>query len=147
MGQDIEIKVNRSPKDIDKAIVLRKEIFASEQGILSENEHDKLDDEAHHAVAYVNDQLIETARLVVDENRSGIIARVAVIKNKRKCGVGKMLLKSLENEAEKLGLRSITIFAHKHLQPYYESLDYKFLEFGEIVFGHQLIKMGKDIYL
>ena len=145
MKQVFEIRISNSKSSISKALEVRNQVFVLEQGILSEKTYDLLDNEAYHALAYLNNEVIGTARLIPEENQGGILARVAVVKNHRNHGVGTKLIKSLENKAKEIDIKTITIFPHEHLKSYYEVLGYCFVDVGSIVFGHQLIKMHKTL--
>ncbi len=145
MKQECEIQTSNSKISISQAIVVRKQVFALEQGIISEIANDELDNEANHALAYCNKEVIGTARLVLRENRGGFLGRVTVVKSHRNQGIGTKLIKSLENTAKEVGVETITIFPHEHLKSYYEALGYIFLEIGDVVFEHQLLKMSKEL--
>src|SRR5690554_6269670 len=72
---------------------IRTEVFIVEQGISDLDEWDWLDEDALHFLLYKNDQIIGCARLLP----KGQITRMAVLKQHRKQGAGKFLLRFILN--------------------------------------------------
>ena len=70
---------------------IRYEVFVNEQNVPEELEIDGFDGEAKHALAFVDGVPIGTGRILND----GHIGRVAVLKNYRGLGIGKLIMKDL----------------------------------------------------
>ena len=70
---------------------IRYEVFVGEQNVPEELEIDGLDGEAKHVLAFVDDLPIGTGRILGD----GHIGRVAVLRDYRGLGIGKMIMKEL----------------------------------------------------
>ncbi len=95
-----------------QASPLRNAVFVQEQGVDVRIESDGLDDAARHVVAHNwIGQAVGTGRLVVQDDRTGKIGRMAVIANLRGAGVGRLLLEALCEEARRLGLGSVVLHA------------------------------------
>jgi len=95
---------------------VRETVFMAEQGVPEELEWDGLDPEAIHVVARNrNGEVIGTGRLLA----SGQIGRMAVLPAWRGCGVGSALLRRLLDEARRLGLRRVFLYAQIQALPFY----------------------------
>ena len=87
------------------AMQVRDAVFVQEQGFTPQEEYDELDADALHMVIRLPDgAVIATARLLqepvaADEPPTGRIGRVAVLKEWRGQGWGRMLLLVLQDEA------------------------------------------------
>ena len=68
---------------------IRYEVFVDEQNVPEELEIDGLDGEAKHVLAFIDRVPIGTGRILID----GHIGRVAVLKNYRGHGIGKLIMK------------------------------------------------------
>lgn len=145
MNSQIKIEISKKQEHIERALKIRRDVFASEQGIKAELNLDPYDDGAFHALAYLEDEIIGTARLVQETDSLGYIARVSVVKEYRSLGVGKKLIQALEEKAKTISIQKLVIFAHKHLEQYYRKLDYQFICSAGIINDHQLIQMEKKV--
>ncbi len=100
---------------------IRRKVFIQEQHVPEEMEWDEEDEQASHALAFMNDiQAVGYARLL----NSKQLGRMAVLPEYRRQGIGSALLLELENEA--LRRRFDHIFLHAQVQalPFYEQLGY-----------------------
>ena len=70
---------------------IRYEVFVDEQNVPEKLEIDGLDDEAKHVLAFIDEVPIGTGRILSD----GHIGRVAVLKNHRGVGIGKLIMREL----------------------------------------------------
>ena len=105
---------------------IRYEVFVGEQNVPEELEIDGLDGEAKHVLAFVDDLPIGTGRILND----GHIGRVAVIKNYRGLGIGKLIMKELINWAQDISLKKVWLSSQWHAHSFY--LDLGFVCAGEI---------------
>jgi predicted GNAT family N-acyltransferase len=100
----------------DDAQRLRTEVFVIEQGVPIELEWDESDEVSIHAVIYGEDnQPIATGRLLPD----GHIGRMAVQKALRGQGIGRFLLTSLLQEAQRLGHTTLVLHAQTYAVGFY----------------------------
>ncbi len=107
---------------------IREQVFIKEQGFKSE--YDKKDDIATHIVIYDGDEAIATCRLFeIDTNGTYIVGRLAVKKELRGKGIGKILI----DEAQKLVLQNggncIIVHAQVRAKEFYNKVG--FVEYGK----------------
>jgi hypothetical protein len=105
---------------------IRYEVFVGEQNVPEELEIDGLDDEAKHVLAFVDGVPIGTGRILID----GHIGRVAVLKNYRGHGIGKLIMKELMKWAHDMSLEKVWLSSQWHAHSFY--LDLGFVCVGEI---------------
>ena len=105
---------------------IRYEVFVGEQNVPEELEIDGLDGEAKHVLAFVDGLPIGTGRILDD----GHIGRVAVLKNHRGLGIGKLIMRELVNWAEDMTLEKVWLSSQWHAHSFY--LDLGFVSIGEI---------------
>jgi len=121
----IELMDWEQAKDI--AGPIRFAIFVGEQNVPPGIELDDRDAECVHAVAYDADgTAIGTGRLLPD----GHIGRMAVIKEKRRQGVGDDILDALIGEARKRGHKEVVVSAQLQAADFYRS--HGFVEDGKV---------------
>lgn len=101
---------------------IRETVFIVEQGVPETLEWDGLDPACAHVLAW-NDrgEPIGTARIQVN----GTIGRMAVLKDRRGCGVGRALLQALLDLAERQGLSRVTLSAQTHALAFYERAGFR----------------------
>ena len=110
-------------KDIS---AIRYEVFVDEQNVPMDLEIDGLDGKAKHALAFVDGVPIGTGRILND----GHIGRVAVLKNYRGLGIGKLIMKDLIKWAQDMNLEKVWLSSQWHAHSFY--LDLGFVCVGEI---------------
>ena len=120
---------------------IRYEVFVDEQNVPVDLEIDGLDGEAKHALAFVDGVPIGTGRILND----GHIGRVAVLKNYRGLGIGKLIMKELIKCAQDMSLEKVWLSSQWHAHSFY--LDLGFDCVGEIYkeAGIDHIKMFKAL--
>jgi len=120
---------------------IRYEVFVGEQNVPEELEIDGLDDEAKHVLAFVDGLPIGTGRILSD----GHIGRVAVLKNYRGLGIGKLIMKELIKWAQDISLKKVWLSSQWHAHSFY--LDLGFVCAGEIYIeaGIEHIKMYRTL--
>ncbi|HEX4879061.1 MAG TPA: GNAT family N-acetyltransferase [Limnobacter sp.] len=94
---------------------IRRSVFVHEQGIPEHEEWDDEDATAIHAVAWLEDEVVGTARLLTH----GKIGRMAVLQHHRGKGIGAAMLAALLNEALKKGFKQVRLSAQQHAIPFY----------------------------
>ena len=105
---------------------IRYEVFVGEQNVPEELEIDGLDGEAKHVLAFVDDLPIGTGRILGD----GHIGRVAVLRDYRGLGIGKMIMKELIKWAQDMSLDKVWLSSQWQAHSFY--LDLGFVCIGEI---------------
>jgi len=118
---------------------IRNEVFVNEQNVPKELEIDGLDIEAKHVLAFVDGVPIGTGRILSD----GHIGRVAVLKDYRGLGIGKLIMKELIKWAQDMSLEKVWLSSQWHAHSFY--LDFGFVCVDEIYkeAGIDHIKMFK----
>ncbi len=105
---------------------IRYEVFVGEQNVPEELEIDGLDGVAKHVLAFVDELPIGTGRILGD----GHIGRVAVLRDYRGLGIGKMIMKELIKWAQDMSLDKVWLSSQWHAHSFY--LDLGFVCIGEI---------------
>lgn len=108
---------------------VREAVFIREQGVSVEEEMDVADADAVHAVLFNRlDQPVGTARLLAGgaaDPHVVHIGRMAVHRDLRRAGLGRVLMQSLEAVARERGDHAIVLSAQRHAQHFYEELGYR----------------------
>lgn len=132
---DWRVRSARWPADADALRALRDVVFVREQSVPPELEWDGSDDDCLHVIAERDDgAVIGTGRLMP----SGQIGRMAVLREYRGLGVGRVLLRLLMKQAEARGDSSVYLHAQVHAIPFYaaEGFDPEGEEFMEAGIRH-----------
>ena len=120
---------------------IRYEVFVDEQNVSEALEIDGLDGEAKHVLAFVDGVPIGTGRILND----GHIGRIAVLKNYRGHGIGKLIMKELIKWAQDKSLEKVWLSSQWHAHSFY--IDLGFVCVGEIYIeaGIDHIKMYRTL--
>lgn len=110
---------------------IREQVFMEEQGVPAELEWDEWDEPSLHALAWVGEQAVGTARLLP----GGKIGRMAVLPPWRGQGIGHALLSALIDAARQQGLDRICLDAQTHALGFYQRA-------GFIVGGEEFLDAG-----
>ena len=116
MSALINISSWNEVKDLIKPI--RVKVFVIEQHVPEELEWDEYDESAWHAVAKLNEQVVGTGRLILDQSKAKI-GRMAVDKNCRGNGVGSEILRALINLGKEKGAQEFILHAQTHAITFY----------------------------
>ncbi|WP_270915196.1 GNAT family N-acetyltransferase [Staphylococcus saprophyticus] len=114
-----------TPKMMDDALEIRKEVFVKEQGVPLENEIDQFEDVATHVIGYGSNHIPFATGRFRPVNDSVKIERVAVRATHRKSGYGQLLMQFLETSARQQGYSKLALNAQYHAKSFYEALGYK----------------------
>ncbi|MDP6973782.1 MAG: GNAT family N-acetyltransferase [Gammaproteobacteria bacterium] len=127
--------------NIKEICAIRYNVFVEEQKVPEELEIDGLDDKAKHVLAFVDSVQIGTGRILSD----GHIGRVAVLKDYRGLGIGKLIMKDLIKWAQNMNLEKVWLSSQWHAHSFY--LDLGFVCVGEIYIeaGIDHIKMYRTL--
>ena len=97
---------------------IRYQVFVVEQQVPEDLEWDEYDQDAFHAVAKSNEQVIATGRLILDQSKAKI-GRMAVDENCRGKGVGSEILKALIYLGKEKGVQEFILHAQTHAIAFY----------------------------
>lgn len=106
------------------ALALRREVFLDElQG--SEDVEISEEEACDFAVLYDGDRCVATGRIFRPEERTAHLQRIAVKKNRRGQGLGRILLEHMEQKCVREGFTTIAICASQNAVAFYKRLGYK----------------------
>lgn len=119
----MKLRIYLYDKLVSDAEKLRRDVFMNEQGF--KNEFDEIDDRATHVIIYDDNTPVATGRLFTDDGENYIIGRVCVAKDYRDKKLGKRVIMALEEDARKMGGKSVSVSAQCRVQGFYEKLGYE----------------------
>lgn len=108
---------------------VRRKVFIEEQKVPEELEIDEYDKAADHVIVYINNNPVATGRFVAI-NGEDLFGRIAVLKEYRGRGLGKIVVDNLINKAEEKGIDEVHLHAQLTAKGFYESLGFE--AYGEI---------------
>lgn len=112
----------------EDARYIRNTVFIEEQGF--EKEYDEIDSISKHIVIYENGKAIGTCRVFFDTDIDCYhIGRIAVLREYRGKGLGKILVTEGEKVAKAMGGTEVFIGGQVRVKEFYERLGYT--AFGE----------------
>lgn len=109
---------------LEDAFSVRKKVFVEEQMVPLEEEIDQFEDTATHFVLYKEGKPTGAGRFRVVDGY-GKVERICVLKEARKSGAGKEIMKQIEKFATDKGLEKLKLNAQTHAIPFYEGLGYE----------------------
>jgi predicted GNAT family N-acyltransferase len=120
---------------------VRENVFTKEQGVPIDIEIDGLDPDARHVLIFDAEEVIGTGRMLLD----GHIGRIAVEKQYRGRGIGKIIVNELVCAAGNLQLSGVWLSSQCHAKAFYQKIG--FFEVGEIYQEADIdhIKMQKNL--
>ncbi len=142
---NINIKIVESPEEFTAIQAIRISVFQEEQEVDSVLDFDGKDDISEHLIAYLDKEVVGTARIRYLDAETAKIERLAVLSKFRSQGIGtKIMQKGLEIIASKNILEAV-IHSQEYVKNLYKKLD--FTETGEIFYeaGIPHIKMSKKL--
>ncbi len=118
------LEVRRArPDEMDACLALRRVVFVEEQSVPPDLEVDGLDPVAIHLVALADGRVVGTAR-VRTVHGAAKAERVAVPSDARGTGIGRALMRAVEEEARAGGLAAVLLNAQESAIPFYEKIGY-----------------------
>ncbi|QBP42677.1 GNAT family N-acetyltransferase [Paenisporosarcina antarctica] len=116
-----------SEEELKKAFAIREQVFVKEQGVPLEVEFDQYDTLAgicEHVLVFYNEQAVGTGRVrfMVEV---GKFERICILEPYRKFGLGKVIIKTLEEMAEERGASQIKLHGQTQAEGFYTKLGYQ----------------------
>ncbi|OLS36215.1 GNAT family N-acetyltransferase [Bacillus sp. MRMR6] len=109
------------------AFHIRKEVFVEEQGVALEDEFDEfdtLDGQCEHILVYYGEKAVGTGRIRVVDG-FGKLERICILKQYRKFGLGKVIIKALEEISEQMGVSQVKLHGQTQAEGFYLKLGYR----------------------
>jgi predicted GNAT family N-acyltransferase len=111
--------------EMQECLAIRKEVFVGEQNVPADLEVDGMDPAARHFAVKKDDRIIATCR-VRFLGSAAKIERMAVLKDFRKIGVGRILMRYVLNELGRSGdVQLFKLSAQSYAVPFYEKLGFR----------------------
>lgn len=123
--------------ELTDCFAVRREVFVGEQRIPEAEELDAYDAEAVHLLAGGADGPLGAVRFLhgaparrkygragVDDDVTAVLGRLATVRAARGTGVGAALVRAVEDEARRRGLKRVYLEAQTHALGFYERLGY-----------------------
>ena len=124
-AQIIQVKTE---EELNKCLSIRLEVFVQEQHVpedLEIDEYDTLAGTAYHVLLEHEGQAVATGRLTIYQEHMAKMQRIAVKKDYRGFGYGRVLLLALEQIAKDLGLSDAILDAQCQAEKFYAKLGYE----------------------
>lgn len=141
----VEVKLVETEAELEEAIGVRMRVFVVEQAIPAEEELDQADATATHVIARYQGQVIGTGRLVLGEDLTARIGRMAVDQPWRSQGVGGRILQYLETEARSQGMVRSALHAQEYVKGFYAAHGYQEHGDGFLEVDIPHIEMRKEL--
>ncbi|MGH6838809.1 MAG: GNAT family N-acetyltransferase [Methylocella sp.] len=119
------VRTANTVDDINACFQIRDEVFVIEQNVPVTRERDEHDSAAIHFLVLDHGKPVGTARVVLtDKGATAKIGRVAIITSKRRNGIGKILMKAIEENLRPTHVTRFALDAQTHALQFYERLGY-----------------------
>ncbi len=110
---------------------VRQEVFVEEQGFSKEGEFDTIDSISHHLEFIVEDEVVATCRIFIEEDTQTYhCGRICVLKKCRSLGLGSKIMEGARLKVIELGGKGIELSAQVSAKPFYAKCGYT--EFGGV---------------
>jgi predicted GNAT family N-acyltransferase len=136
--QRVHVCVVTSEQQRAQAFEIRRRVFQDEQGVPADEEFDADDERATHVLALTDDAPAGTGRIVFFPDYAKI-GRMAVLKELRRCGVGRAVMEELTRVAADRGATRLVLHAQVQAIPFYAALGFRVVgdEFMEAGIPHR----------
>ena len=116
-------------KDIESryyqdGLKIRIKVFVDEQKVPMEEESDQYEKDCYHLILYKEKTAAATGRILPIDSEKVKFGRIAVIKEVRGMGLGKILIDEMEEKTKKLGYKDIILGSQVSAIPFYEKMGY-----------------------
>lgn len=119
------------PQWFAEAMTIRNVVFVGEQAVPPEEEHDSYDETALHWLAFTADTEtpVATARMLPYQEACQMrpvakVGRVAVIKQYRSTGLGRLLMEKIIADAIEEGFEQMILDSQTRVLPFYQKLGF-----------------------
>jgi hypothetical protein len=121
---NISIQITHWDEAKSQVMPIRHAVFIKEQEVPEELEWDEFDQDALHAIVKKDQEVIGTARLIIDKANTRI-GRMAIQKKYREQGIGQKLLSILIQTAKEKGAQECILHAQTHAIAFYAKADFE----------------------
>jgi predicted GNAT family N-acyltransferase len=114
-------------EDLRSAFEIRKQVFVREQGVPLEDEFDLFDTlngMCEHILVHYNEQPVGTGRIRFIDG-IGKLERICILKPFRKYGLGKNIIKELEEISKEQGVNQVKLHGQTQAEGFYQKLGYR----------------------
>ena len=142
------IRIPETTQEWEKYYQLRYTVLREPWGQLKGSEVLQDEDQADHAMVIDDEthEIVGVARMQTNNPTQGQVRCVAVAPQVQGKGVGKLLMKYLEELAQQKGIKEIILDARENAVKFYLSMGYEIVEESYLLFGViQHWKMKKTI--
>jgi N-acetylglutamate synthase-like GNAT family acetyltransferase len=142
------VKIPATAQEWEQYYNLRFTVLREPWGQLKGSEVLKDEDQADHAmiVDAETDKIVGVARMQTNTPTQGQVRCVAVAPDVQGKGVGKLLMRYLEDVAKAKGIKEIVLDARDNAVKFYQSIGYDIIEDSYLLFGEiQHYKMRKEL--
>ncbi|RAV05444.1 GNAT family N-acetyltransferase [Paenibacillus sp. YN15] len=115
-------------QELDACLAIRMEVFVNEQQVPFEEELDEYDvspEACHHVLMTDGDKPVATGRWKVYEDGTAKLQRIAVLKEYRGGGTGRLLMEALEDSARQAGMKRAILDGQCHAEGFYKKQGYQ----------------------
>ena len=140
----MEVRLARSPDDVEQALRLREGVFFHEQGVPVAADRDGRDGEAVHVVAVERGRVVGTCRLVL-RGAVARLGRMAVERERRGQGIGAAVLREAERAAQAAGAGRVDLHAQLRARALYERAGYSERGRPFVEEGIEHVRMEKSL--
>ncbi|WP_420808765.1 GNAT family N-acetyltransferase [Bacillus salacetis] len=113
----------KTDKELNDAMLVRKEVFVGEQNVPLEEEIDEFENSSAHFVLYDEREPVGAGRFRVKDGQ-GKVERICVLSSARGKGAGKLIMNFIEDHARSKDIPALILNAQTHAIPFYENLGY-----------------------
>ena len=141
-------RIPKTAQEWEQYYQLRYTVLREPWGQLKGSEVLKDEDQADHAMVIDDEthEILGVARMQTNTPSQGQVRCVAVAPHVQGQGVGKLLMKYLEELAQQKGIKEIILDARQNAVKFYLSIGYEIFEDSYLLFGEiQHWKMKKKI--
>lgn len=103
---------------------IRIKVFVDEQKVPLEEESDEYEKDCYHLILYKDNTTIATGRILPLDSETVKFGRIAVTKEVRGTGLGKILMEEMEEKTRELGYQEIILGGQVSAIPFYEKMGY-----------------------
>lgn len=119
-----------SMEQLEACLLIRREVFVSEQQVLLEEEFDDFDhtpESCHHVLIEIDGDYAGAARWRAYDSSTAKLQRIAVRKKYRGQGLGRVLVLGMEDQAHDAGYEYAVLDAQCQAEKFYQKLGYETL--------------------